>query len=220
MKLVSKKGWSIVPKRDSFLYYEMTDKGEDIGYFSYSFSSITRISKNSYCKEKFGIGYQNILRYFDNKAALQSYTTTEDGSIIATEFKDSYIHKFDKDGNLLWINDSMGEYDSIYSVAYQKDFLWCVYPVSSTIKKFSLNTFEEVLSIGERENGIFSYPESAIVYDDKVYVCDMGNYRICTVDLHTNEIKEYLKFNEPTWEYFKVNGKEIIRLQSGIYILE
>jgi hypothetical protein len=63
-------------------------------------------------------------------------------------------------------------------------------------------------------------PEDAIVYDDKLYVCDMGNRRICIVDLNTNEVKEYLKFGEPTWEYFQINGKEIIRLQSGIYILD
>ncbi|KOA19712.1 hypothetical protein CLHOM_18010 [Clostridium homopropionicum DSM 5847] len=114
----------------------------------------------------------------------------------------------------------MGKYDSIYSIAYDKDFLWCVYPVSNMIKKFSLNNFGEEISIGERINGIFNYPVSAIVYDNKLYVCDMGNYRICTVDLAINEVKEYLKFNEPTWKYFKINGKEIVRLQSGIYILE
>lgn len=219
MELVSKKGWSIVNKDDSFLYYEMTDRGEDIGYFSYSFGNIKKINKDTYSKEKFGIGYKNILKYFDNNVALRSYATMEDGSIVVTEFKDSYIYKFDKNGNLIWVNDSMGKYDSIYSIAYHKDFLWCVYPVSSMIKKFSLNNFEEEISIGERTNGIFNYPESAIVYNGKLYVCDMGNYRICTVDLATNKVEEYLKFNEPTWEYFKINGKEIVRLQSGIYIL-
>ncbi|KOA19711.1 hypothetical protein CLHOM_18000 [Clostridium homopropionicum DSM 5847] len=40
MKLVSEKCWSIVSKDDSFLYYEITDRGEEIGYFSYSFDNI------------------------------------------------------------------------------------------------------------------------------------------------------------------------------------
>lgn len=219
MKLISQKGWSIVPKDNSFLYYEMNDRGEDIGYFRYSLGRVIEINKDTYSREKFGLGYKNILKFFDNIPTLPSYVIMEDNSIITAEFKDSYIYKFDKNGNLLWINNSMGEYDSIYSIAYNNGFLWCVYPVSNIIKKFSLNTFQEVLSIGERQNGIFSYPEFAIVYDDILYVCEMGNYRICTVDLAQNEVKEYLKFDEPIWEYFRINGKEIVRLQSGIYIL-
>ncbi|KOA21563.1 hypothetical protein CLHOM_00220 [Clostridium homopropionicum DSM 5847] len=216
MKLISEKGWSIVPKDDSFLYHEISDRGEEIGYFSYSFDNICEIDKDTYSKWKFGLGYKNILKFFNNHPALPSYVTLEDGSIIATEFKGSYIHKFDKNGNLLWINDSMCKHDSIYSIAFYKNFLWCVYPVSNMIKKFSLNSFGEEISIGERTNGIFNYPESAIVYDHKLYICDMGNYRICTVDLATNQVKEYLKFTEPTWEYFKINGKEIVRLQGCV----
>ncbi|SFD05215.1 hypothetical protein [Clostridium uliginosum] len=33
MKLISKYGWSIVPQDNSFLYYEMNSKGQEIGYF-------------------------------------------------------------------------------------------------------------------------------------------------------------------------------------------
>ena len=88
------------------------------------------------------------------------------------------------------------------------------------IKKFSLNTFKEEISIGQLEKGPFELPEFTIVYEDKLYVCDMGNYRICIIDLKTNEVREYLRFNEPTWEYFQIDGKEIVRLESGIYILD
>jgi hypothetical protein len=40
------------------------------------------------------------------------------------------------------------------------------------------------------------------------------------VNIQTKEWSEYLKFNEPTWEYRQFNSKEIVRLESGIYILE
>ncbi|MBU3182339.1 hypothetical protein [Clostridium psychrophilum] len=67
---------------------------------------------------------------------------------------------------------------------------------------------------------MFNSPEFAIAYGDRLYVCDMGNLRICIVDLNTNEVKNYLKFNEHTWEYYQIDGKEIVRLDSEIYILD
>lgn len=221
MRLVSKNGWSIVPQDNAFLYYEMNDRGNEIGYFRYSFdNNIVEIDKDTYSEGKYGVYYKNILKYFEDNAVVPSFIRLDDGTIIATEFKSSYIHRFDENGNLLWVNDTIGEYDSIYSLAYQKGYLWCVYSAANVIKKFSLDTFMEIVSIGERIDGVFSLPEDAIVYDDKLYVCDMSNRRICIVDLNTNEVKEYLKFGEPTWEYFQINGKEIVRLQSGIYILD
>ncbi|WP_207640903.1 hypothetical protein [Clostridium lundense] len=222
MKLISEQGWSIVPQDNSFLYYEMGDRGKEIGYFRYSFhnDNVTEIDKDTYSKGKYGVHYKKVLEYFKDDSVGPSCVSLEDSSIIVTEYMNSYIHKFDENGNLVWINESMGNYESIYSLAYEKDFLWCVYPTLSTIKKFSLNTFQEEVSIGKIVDGVFNYPEFAIVYDDNLYVCDMGNYRICIVDLNTNEVREYLKFHEPTWEYFQIDGKEIVRLQSGIYVLD
>ena len=220
MKLVSKYGWSIVPKDNSFLYYEMNYKGDEIGYFRYTFDNIVQIDKDNYAEWKYGIGYKSILEYFADDAVVTSSIKLEDGSNIVTEYKDSNIHKFNGTGNLVWVNESMSEYGSIYSLAYQKDFLWCVYPTLNMMKKFSLNTFKEEIVIGELVNGPFNYPEFAITYGDRLYVCDMGNCRICIIDLNTYEVSEYLKFNEPTWEYFQIDGKEIVRLESGIYILD
>lgn len=219
MKLISIDGWSIVPEVNGFLYYEMNDRGDEIGYFRYSFDNIiVEIDKNTYCEGKYGIAYKKILNYFEDDELSPSTTSVDGGSIIVTEFKDSHIHKFDGSGNLVWIDVSMGQYNNIYSLAYQKDFLWCVYPTSNMIKKFSLNSFKEELSIDEFLDETFNFPEFAIAYGDRLYVCDMGNCRICIIDLNTNEVSEYLKFNEPTWEYFQIDGKEIVRLESGIYI--
>ena len=64
MKLVSKYGWSIVPKDNSFLYYEMNYKGDEIGYFRYTFDNIVQIDKDNYAEWKYGIGYKSILEYF------------------------------------------------------------------------------------------------------------------------------------------------------------
>lgn len=220
MRLISKHGWSIVPEDNSFSYYEMGDKGAEIGYFRYSFNNIIAIDKDTYSKSKYGKGYKNVLSYFNDNPVSPSSISLEDDSFIVTEFMNSYIHKFDENGNLIWINKSMGKHDNIYGLAYEKGFLWCAYPTSNMIKKFSLNTFNEEISIGELVNSPFSYPEFAIAYGNSLYVCDMGNHRICLVDFNTNEVKEYLKFNEPTWEYFQINGKEIVRLQSGVYIID
>ena len=220
MRLISVDGWAIVPQDNSFLYYEMNYQGDEIGYFRYTFDNIVKIDKDTYSEGKYGKGYKSILGYFEDDAVIPSSIKMEDGSIIVTEYKNSAIHKFDGNGNLVWVSDSMCKYDIIYGLAYQRDFLWCVYPSSNMIKKFSLNTFKEEITIGEIVNGPLNYPESAIVYGDRLYVCDMQNYRICIIDLNTNELSEYLKFNEPTWEYFQIGGKEIVRLDSGLYILD
>lgn len=136
MRLVFQNGWSIVPKDNSFLYHEMDEKGKEIGYFRYSFDNISEIDKDIYSEDKFGIGYKNILKHFEDDAVVPSSIKLEDGSTIVTEYKDSYIHKFDKIGNLVWVNDSIGQYNNIYGLAYQKGYLWCLYPASNVIKNF------------------------------------------------------------------------------------
>jgi len=48
----------------------------------------------------------------------------------------------------------------------------------------------------------------------------MNNNRILRIKIQTKEWIEYLKFNEETWEYRQFKGNEIVRLQSGIYLVE
>ncbi|MFT8349138.1 hypothetical protein [Clostridium saccharoperbutylacetonicum] len=162
MKLISKYGWSIVPQGNSFLYYEMNSKGEEIGYFRYSFeNSIVKIDKDTYSKCKYGNGYKNILKYFENDAVVPSSIMCGDGTVIVTEFKDSYIHMFDRNDNLIWINESMGSYNNIYSLAYERKFdnataaevrLELYKPLEGTAKDDFLNSISNRwLYFGEKE---------------------------------------------------------------------
>lgn len=76
-------------------------------------------------------------------------------------------------------------------------------------------------SIGDRtDESILCLPESLMVYDSHLYICDMGKNRIRILDLTNLQIDDYMTFDEPVWEYIRTQNNEYVRLQSGIYSLK
>ncbi len=47
----------------------------------------------------------------------------------------------------------------------------------------------------------------------------MGHGRICKIDERTLEVTSVADFTEAVWECVQVAGQLIVRLQSGIYLL-
>ncbi len=108
-------------------------------------------------------------------------------------------------------------FDTVYGFAVYEDLIWVAYPTRNTIKCYNLKTYKELYSIGDIGGTLFNLPESIYFYDELLYVCDMGNQRICTIDPKSKVIGSYKVFREPVWEYIRSNNYEIVRLKSGIF---
>jgi hypothetical protein len=208
---------------DNFLYFEVPKESEeDTQYMRYNEFNFEVIKKEEYFKARYGKDYEKIMDYFKDKNT--SRITGKDGSMFVCFYQESIIYKFDKNGSLIRRYDQMQEIDTVYDIALQDNSIWCAYPTSHTVKRFSLENGEEELSVSEgsmRDNRgtIFSYPESILVQGNVMYVSDMGNKRICKVDLISLDVESYIEFSEPVLGYERLRNMEFVLLDSGLYLL-
>ena len=68
-----------------------------------------------------------------------------------------------------------------------------------------------------QETNEMSFPESIVIYDNHLFISEMGNKRISKINLDNYQTGIYREFEEPVWEYFVNNKYKIVRLDSGIY---
>ncbi|MFJ8265736.1 hypothetical protein [Peribacillus asahii] len=222
MELIfGKEAFGIFAQNNKLYFYE---DERDYVYFEYDFTKRKPIEQEEYMLLRYGTAYHQILQHFGLEITLDLlWDKLNDGSIITHFYQDSLVYKFDKYGKILWKTESLG-FDTIYGIAIQGNSIWCAYPTNHTIKRYSLETFTEEVTIGDREPWsfkaeIFDHPEDVFVLGNEMYVSDMGNRRVCKIDLTTYDIQDYLRVDEPIWSYRVMNNQEFVRLDSGLYLL-
>lgn len=221
-RILGKEVRGIFTKNNKLYFYEHQ---RNYVYFEYDFNNRKPIEQEEYIRLRYGAAYKQILQIYGLKIALDlSWAKLYDGSLITHFYQDSLVYKFDKHGNILWETDCLG-FDTIYGISIQGKSIWCAYPTNHTIKRYSLDTFTEEVTIGDREPysfkaEIFDHPEDVFVHGNAIYVSDMGNRRVCKIDLTTYEIQDYLSVDEPVWSFWVMNNEEFVQLDSGIYRLK
>ncbi|MEP6951649.1 MAG: hypothetical protein ABI863_20320 [Ginsengibacter sp.] len=218
MKLISQKGFDFICGKDYIFFIARTGSGKD-EFFKTDLEKVLEISHSEYADIKFSKA---------GRAVNSPYTECirlDNGEYLTCLFSETKIFKHDRKGNKIK-ELSIGKYttgfDIIYSIALDKNGkLWIAQPMSHYVGQFDLEDERELFRIGgDFENpGIFDHPEQVRAIDDFIFVCDMGNKRVCKINIETNEVSEYLKFEEHTWEYNRFKNKEIVKLTSGIYEL-
>jgi len=218
MKLISKKGFDFFCS-DDFVFFIDRDENDRDKFFKTDLDKLSEITIDEYTNIKFGKSWRTL------ESAYTECIHLDNGECLTCIFDESTIIRHDIDGNKIKkynIGQFNNGFDSIYSISLDRNGnLWIVQPTSHYIGQFSLDTQKELFRIGgDFENpDIFDHPEQVRVVGDFVFVCDMGNNRICKINIDTKELTEYKKFDEPTWEYGQFKTKEIVKLSSGLYEL-
>ena len=213
MHLISLEGWCIAFDSD-FIYYIGNSNPKDDTYFKTDLQTTQKISGGEYLKVKCGIEKVGLVPFAE-------YIKFGNGEFLYSLFSDGIIYKYDRLAKRINEYPDIGS-DTIYSITLDKNSkLWIACPTSNYIGQFSLETQEEIFKIGGYygDMDVFNLQEEVRYFDNFIYVSDMGNKRICQIDIHTKEANEYLKFEDSVWEYGRFKNKEIVRLQSGIYVL-
>ncbi|RCW42181.1 hypothetical protein [Paenibacillus prosopidis] len=208
-------GWGMVKDCDRILFHFSGERGEKNDFYTYH-EELTKISGEEYFRSKYRGAYKSISAIYKETITDTSYDSS--GNIYVCFYQDGVIKKFNLHGVLTHAYED--NYDTIYDIEIQSQSIWLAYPTAHTIKRYSLDSFTEQVSLGDRfDESIFSFPESIAFYDHSLYVCDMGNCRIRKVDVSNLQITDYRTFDEPVWEYIRTTNKEYVRLESGIYVL-
>lgn len=221
-KLLNEKVSGIFAESDAIYFCKKLLN--DYQFFKHDLKKVKKIHQDTYLNCRFGPAYKKIAAHYGLDCCIDlSAAKCKDGSIITNYYQDSFVYSFDNKGNILWKKEDMF-FDTIYSLAVKEYSLWCAYPTNHTIICYSLETFQEVKSIGGGEPlggqaEMFNLPEDIFINGNTMYVSDMGNHRVCQIDLTTDNIQTYHTFDEPVWGYWQMNEQEFVLLNSGLYRL-
>lgn len=219
MKLISDGAFSVFCTDDLVYFIKRKPENHHDEFYKTDLNELEKIDLEEYAHIKFGNAWKTIHSPYTECIKLKN------GQFITCHFEASIIYLHDQSGkkiNEFNIGRFDNGFDTIYSIALDKDnALWIAQPTSHYVGQFSLETNEELFRIGgDFENPeTFDHPEEVRIYDEFAYICDMGNSRICRINIQNKELEEYLKFEEPTWEYRQFKDKELVHLQSGLYVL-
>lgn len=109
----------------------------------------------------------------------------------------------------------------IYSIALDVDGqLWTAEPAFHHVAQYELASAQKLFELGGSwDPGEFSYPEEVVCYEQDLFISDMGHQRLMQLNTRTKALRTYRTFAQSVWEYRRVQGLEVVRLQDGLYIL-
>ena len=219
MKLISDGAFSVYCTDNLIYFIRKNPENHHDEFYKSDLNGLEMIEVEEYTHAKFGNAWKTV------HSAYTECIKLKDGQFITCHFQASIIYLHDQSGKKIKefnIGRLDNGFDTTYSIALDNENrLWLTQPTSHYVGQFSLETEKELFSIGgdfEKPES-FDHPEEVRIYGDFAYICDMGNKRICRININNYEFEEYLKFEEPTWEYRQFKDKELVRLQSGLYAL-
>ena len=203
------------------LYYSVSDDYGNREYRKYR-GEIEEITEEEYFKAFYGELYEPMVARFKDRSTSRCWD--QEGSLYVCYYQESVIYKFDRSGSLMRTYEEMGQVDTVYDIAVYGDSIWCAYPTSHTVKRFSLEDGSLEVSISDGEIGmdrgsLFCYPESLTLLGNMLYVSDMGNEKVCRINLDTLEVETYLELDGPVFRYERVEDEEFVRVSNELYVV-
>ncbi|SFN97194.1 hypothetical protein [Proteiniclasticum ruminis] len=220
MKLISESVAGIFSSNKE-LYYAASDDYGNREYRRYR-GEIEEITEEEYFKAFNGDLYEPMVDRFGDRSTSRCWD--QDGSLYVCYYQESVIYKFDRSGSLMRKYEEMGQVDTIYDIAVYGNSIWCAYPTSHTVKRFSLDDGSLEVSISDGEIGmdrgsLFCYPESLTLLGNMLYVSDRGNERVCRINLDTLEVETYLELDGPVFQYECVGDEEFVQISNELYLV-
>lgn len=99
--------------------------------------------------------------------------------------------------------------------------VWASFYENNTLVRFNLRTMREELRIGGSNDSSFQGPKG-LWFDestDKLYVCNHKAQNILEVNTKNYTVKCHAEFEEPVHKYLKASNRELVVLDSGLYLL-
>jgi len=218
-------GAGLVAVGPDLLFVESRRQGYQYWRYSLPTDSLSAATQDKYFAAKFGLLADAVRVVFGENPWVEG-ARLDDGSLLAVFYQDSRVHKFNARGEVEWTWDNPYG-DAIYSISCDGSRFWCAYPSGQCIRAFSLESREELATLGGEDQEVFSYPEQVVAQDGVLFVVEMGNRRIRIVDAETLAMTTYRTFTTTIWEYVRAEDKEFVLIGSstegdaakGIYLL-
>ena len=190
-----------------------------ISFFTYDvkLERPTASTRSVYMLNKFGENYEEIEKQLSDFIYCDAAILPN--KHVAVAYASGEIGLFDDKGKLYWTGDLSYKTCPINGVVAEGKYLWCVVPENNCIIRYSPATEKIVLRIGGDTSTAFLNPVSLSLFDDVLYICNYQSCKIRTVSLKDFSVADYKTFEEPVFRYMKTNDRELVELESGVYML-
>ena len=212
----------IVPFKSGFIYVKKIP--QDDGAFRVKFLGYDTkrmenapVTKSVYLLSKFGPSFEII------SEKLGDYATCDAGILankyVVVVYPTGEMGIFDDRATLVWTGDLQYKEDLVQSLAVDGNNIWCCVPNQNSIIEYSIINKKVNMRIGGDNSTAFSNPVAIVRYDDELFVTNKDSCKVRIVSLKDYSVRDFRLFDEPVYRYIQTCGKEVVLLESGIYVL-
>ena len=173
------------------------------------------IGKDHFKLLKFGFNYEDLKMQIDNYLLAICKPLDNHHRFIVESNGTAKI--LDQQGCL--VNQGNFNYQSCvpFDIALGENVVWASYPELNTAVRYNLSTLRQELRIGGAQSKVLHAPNGLLLQDQQLYICNAAEHQILLLDTVNFTVQEHLGFNEPVYQYIRVEGFNIVRLKSGVY---
>lgn len=209
----------IFPAKDGFVAVFSRD-GDDGPVLGYRYVSVREdtakeIDFNRFKDLKFGHDYE-ILKLHIDDCLLALYKPCENGKKLVVT-GDGAAKLIGPNGTVLLRSDFRYGVCVPADIAAGDGVVWATYPEKNSCIRYNLSTLRQELRIGGQNGKVLRSPNGMLLREGQLYICNSGENKILLLDTVNFTVREYLKFDEPVYQYVQVEGFHIVRLRSGVY---
>ena len=206
----------IMKTKDGFeIIKNLDDKNED--FVKIIEQSEAKFSKFINLLNKYGPEYKKIAEQLGDYVSCDADIMASKHSIVVYDSGETGI--FSPDGEMIWSSDLNYQGCEINGVAVDGAQFWSVVPDKNCIVCYSVAHKKFSMRIGSAESTSFQHPVSISKYDDELFICNTDSRKVRTINLKDFSVNDYRIFDEPVYKYLRSCGKEIVVLESGVYVL-
>ncbi len=186
-------------------------------YYSFSSSELMRTLKEIYLRGKFGESYADYLPFFKDIHNYSIADLPDNRRLFVYPTGDACI--YDENMSKVWSGTlKYKDFGPCDAVCIDRS-VWISFPDGDTILRYNARTMREELRIGSKKDNAFSRPCGLAAEGRQLIVCNSESKCIEVVNTDSYTVDSYYNFEEPVRQYIRIGSYEIVRLDSGVYIL-
>ncbi len=177
----------------------------------------TPVTKSVYLLNKYGPEYKKIAEQLGDYVSCDASVNSLRQTIVVYPTGETGI--FGPNGEMFWSSDLRYHDSEIAGIACDDTTFWSVVPDLNCVVNYSISHKKFSMRIGSESSDTFSHPVSISKYDNELFICNEESCKIRLISLNDYSVNDFRIFDEPVYRYMRSAGKEIVQLQSGIYVL-
>lgn len=190
-----------------------------VNFYGYDIKRMqkTPVTKSVYLLNKYGAEYKKIAEQLGDYVSCEADTLPSKQVIVVYPSGETGL--FSLEGEMLWSSDLQYHGGDICGVVADGRQIWSVVPSKNCVVSYSISHKKFSMRIGSEESTSFNNPVSISKYDNELFICNAGSNKVRTISLRDYSVNDFRIFDEPVYKYLRSCGKEIVVLESGVYVL-